>query len=79
MSSRRLAPPTDGQELAPKTVPDRRRIATGGHTVCATVTPKSCVSAYPPPGARTSGTRQIRGCRVTVGGHQGPVDLILTA
>jgi hypothetical protein len=28
---------------------------------------------------RASGTRQIRGCRVTVGGSQGPVDLLLTA
>lgn len=29
--------------------------------------------------ARPSATRQIGGCRVTVGGQQGPVDLILTA
>jgi hypothetical protein len=30
-------------------------------------------------GARASGTRQIRGCAVSMGGHQGPVDFILTA
>jgi hypothetical protein len=29
--------------------------------------------------AQASGTRQIRGCQVTLGGHQGPVDLFLTA
>jgi hypothetical protein len=29
--------------------------------------------------ARASGTRQIRRCRVTVGGRQGPADLFLTA
>jgi hypothetical protein len=29
--------------------------------------------------ARASGTRQIRGCAVSMGGRQGPVDLILTA
>jgi len=29
--------------------------------------------------ARASGTRQIRGCCVTVGSPQGPVDLFLTA
>ena len=29
--------------------------------------------------ARASATRQIRGCRVTMGGHRGPVDLFLTA
>ena len=29
--------------------------------------------------ARPFATRQIRGCRVTVGGHQGPVDLFLSA
>ncbi|MFI5041490.1 MAG: hypothetical protein ACHQNA_06525, partial [Acidimicrobiales bacterium] len=29
--------------------------------------------------ARASGTRQIRGCAVSMGSRQGPVDLILTA
>jgi hypothetical protein len=29
--------------------------------------------------ARASGTRQIRGCAVSMGGHQGPADLVLTA
>jgi len=29
--------------------------------------------------AQASGTRQIRGCQVTLGGHHAPVDLFLTA
>jgi hypothetical protein len=29
--------------------------------------------------ARASGTRQIRGCAVSMGGRQGPVDLFLMA
>ena len=28
-------------------------------------------------GARASGTRQIRGCAVSIGGRQGPVDLLI--
>ena len=29
--------------------------------------------------ARASGTRQIRGCAVSMGSRQGPADLVLTA